>query len=56
MRMLVSTKKSVPSKLSRARAYWRVVAKFDKNGQPLQARHYRDVGNRAYSQYLNEKK
>ena len=49
------TTRKVPAKLSTARAYWRVAAKFEKAGDYRQAEHYRSVGDRFHRAYLRDK-
>lgn len=44
----------VPLLLRQARAYWRVAAKFDKQGNYAQGTHYRSVGDRFYRHYQRE--
>lgn len=41
--------RKVPQKLASARAYWRLAAKADRNGNTKQAEHYRSVANRRFA-------
>ena len=50
----MTAKRRVPHKLSQARAYWRLAAKADRQGNYKQGEFYRQIGDRAYRGYLRE--
>lgn len=45
-----------PSKLAQASAYWRLAAKADKAGQPVQADRYRQIADSRYAEYAAQQR